>query len=125
MQFDPELVRLVLIELEHCPDWPPALVQVRGFGLDVISEVVGALGEAGYVRTTMAQYPGSWRYEAFGLTPAGRECLAAVRDDTRWRRAVDLSLGGHDGSVTVGGLLAAVRSGSGKAPERVQHPGAG
>ena len=105
MKLDPSLLRLVLLEVERLDDGAtdPFEVVIAGRSRQEVSYHVRALSEAGMVKAfdlPDGDPSGADLWMAWHLLWGGHQYLAAVRDETVWKRTLE-RVAKVGGSVTL------------------------
>ena len=92
MKRDMNLVREILIAVEAHPDpqVPMDPLSIEGFSADEISYHVQIMAEAGLLDAIDASSSDDYDWRPRRLTWQGQEFLAAVRNDTVWRKIKQL-----------------------------------
>jgi len=100
MKRDMELIRKMVIAIEDAPGgWAPREMKFDGYTGDQVGYHAYLLVDAGLAKgsdaTTISS--GTPEYHIHKLTWAGHEFCDAVRDDTRWKKAMGIvaEKGGH------------------------------
>lgn len=107
MQRDINLVRAILIEVEQQESIDvQGEIHVSNYSQDVINYHIYIMEQGGLLSGTALKNQSSIipRFVGVCLTWQGHEFLDAARDETRWKKAINM-VQNHGNSVTIGVLI--------------------